>query len=55
MSREARCNLLLACARLLYVNGQGTEEVLAAARLVIPKLVLDRLGERDAQGRAISP
>lgn len=31
MSQEAQCDLVLACARLLYVNGQGTEQVLAAA------------------------
>ena len=31
MTKEAQCNLVVACARLLYVNGQGTEQVLAAA------------------------
>ena len=31
MTQEAQCNLVVACARLLYVNGQGTEQVLAAA------------------------
>jgi len=31
MTQEAQCNLVVSCARLLYVNGQGTEQVLAAA------------------------
>ena len=30
MTQEAQCNLVVACTRLLYVNGQGTEQVLAA-------------------------
>jgi uncharacterized membrane protein YjjP (DUF1212 family) len=32
MGDEARNNLVIACAQLLYVNGQGTEQVLAAAQ-----------------------
>jgi len=32
MTREEQCNLVLAFARILYVNGQGTEQTLAAAR-----------------------
>lgn len=32
VSEQARCDLVIACARLLYINGQGTQEVLAASR-----------------------
>src|SRR5262245_39564864 len=31
VTREEHCKLVLAVARVLYVNGQGTEQVLATA------------------------
>jgi len=54
MSREADCDLVVACARLLYVNGQGTEQVLRAgqrlARVIkLPAALSLRWGELQLQ------
>jgi uncharacterized membrane protein YjjP (DUF1212 family) len=40
MSREADCDLVVACSRLLYLNGQGTEQVLGAAERLVRALGL---------------
>ena len=40
IERDKLCNLVVAGARLLYVNGQGTEQVLAAAHNVAKSLGL---------------
>ena len=32
MTLEERANLVLACTRLLYINGQSTDETLAAGQ-----------------------
>jgi uncharacterized membrane protein YjjP (DUF1212 family) len=54
MSREADCDLVIACTRLLYVNGQGTEQVLAAGQrlaraLGLPASLSLRWGELQLQ------
>src|SRR5690348_14293661 len=37
---EVRCELVIACVRLLFVNGQGTEQVMAAGQRLIRALGL---------------
>ena len=64
MTLEQRCNLVLAFARVLYVNGQATEQTVAAAeRLgrtlglrakVMPRWGELRLQSEDEDGRLIS-
>ena len=64
MTLEQRCNLVLAFARVLYVNGQATEQtVTAAERLgrtlglraqVMPRWGELRLQSEDEHGRLIS-
>jgi uncharacterized membrane protein YjjP (DUF1212 family) len=54
MSHEAQCTLIMACARVLYVNGQGTEQILAATRslaraLGVPAEISLRWGELELQ------
>jgi uncharacterized membrane protein YjjP (DUF1212 family) len=41
MSQEAQCNLIVACARLLFVNGQGTEQVVGSAQRLAAALGVD--------------
>src|SRR5690242_2786569 len=43
MSDEARYDLVMACTRLLYVNGQGTEQVLAASHRLARVLGLNAM------------
>ena len=54
MTLEERSNLVLACARVLYVNGQSTDQTLAAAerlgdRLGLCAKIMPRWGELQLQ------
>src|SRR5258708_19526248 len=63
MTSEERSNLILAAARVLYVNGQATEETVAAAEQlgralglcakVMPRWGELRLQSEDNDGRLI--
>jgi uncharacterized membrane protein YjjP (DUF1212 family) len=55
MTLEERSNLVLACARVLYVNGQSTDETVAAAErfgdtLGLRAKIIPRWGELQLQG-----
>ena len=64
MTREERLNLILAFARVLYINGESTQQTLAAAKrlgdfLGLPASIFPRWGElelkaEDEQGTFIS-
>src|SRR5260370_39698666 len=64
MTLEERSNLVLALARVLYVNGQSTDEALAAAEQLGPTLdlrvkIMPRWGElllqaQDSDARLVS-
>jgi len=64
MTREERSNLILAFARVLYINGESTQQTLAAAKRVgdflgLPASIFPRWGElelkaEDEQGAFIS-
>ena len=64
MTREERSNLILAFARVLYINGESTQQTLAAAKrlgdlLGLPASIFPRWGElelkaEDEQGTFIS-
>ena len=56
MTREERSNLILAFARVLYVNGESTEKTLAAAKrlgdfLSLTVTTLPRWGELELQAK----
>jgi|SRR6516162_4431169 len=54
MTLEERANLVLACTRLLYINGQSTDETLAAGQrlggaLGLGAAIIARWGELELQ------
>ena len=57
MISDERCNLVLACARVLYVNGQSTDRTLGAAEQLAHTLglrakIMPRWGELHPAAQA---